>query len=177
MIDVYSIADLEGVKQLKKKLFIFYCCVSGALLLGSITLFILHILLPYKSTDRLNNLDTFYTVLCNVLTGIFIVFSFVFLGICFKRVSARLKAIQESFDGEKTESEITFISFDERIETVRFVEYKIINAIEWSEKTQDFMDREILFDKEKPFPDFQKGDIIKIRTHANVLISYGLKSE
>ena len=39
------------------------------------------------------------------------------------------------------------------------------------------MRRHVLVDKEKPMPQFKNGDIIKYVTHANCLLSYGLKSE
>ena len=50
-------------------------------------------------------------------------------------------------------------------------------VLEWSDKTQEYMRRHVLVDKEKPMPPFKGGEIIKYVTHANCLLSYGLKSE
>ena len=50
-------------------------------------------------------------------------------------------------------------------------------VLEWSDKTQEYMRRHVLVDKEKPMPELNNGDIITYVTHANVLLSYGLKSE
>ena len=49
--------------------------------------------------------------------------------------------------------------------------------LEWSEKTQTYMRRHVLVDKEKPMPQLKNGDIINFVTHANVLLAYALKSE
>ena len=50
-------------------------------------------------------------------------------------------------------------------------------VLEWSDKTQEYMRRHVLVDKEKPMPALNNGDIITYVTHANVLLSYGLKAE
>ena len=71
----------------------------------------------------------------------------------------------------------TFLQNDESVVEVGNVDFHTMVVLEWSDKTQEFMRRHVLVDKEKPMPNLKNGDIISYITHANVLLSYGLKSE
>ena len=71
----------------------------------------------------------------------------------------------------------TFVKNDEGITEVGYVDYHTMIVLEWSDKTQEYMRRHVLVDKEKQMPNFKNGDIIKYVTHANCLLSSGLKSE
>ena len=57
------------------------------------------------------------------------------------------------------------------------VDFHVMVVLEWSDKTQEFMRRHVLVDKEKQMPNLKNGDIISYVTHANVLLSYGYKNE
>ena len=49
-------------------------------------------------------------------------------------------------------------------------------VLQWSEKKQEYFERHVLCDLEKPLPSLNKGDVINYVTHANVLVSYELSS-
>ena len=85
--------------------------------------------------------------------------------------------LDDTKTGDKQMSVSTFVKNDEGITEVGYVDYHTMIVLEWSDKTQEYMRRHVLVDKEKQMPDFKNGDIIKYVTYANVLLSYGLKSE
>ena len=76
--------------------------------------------------------------------------------------------------GMRTEGKNAFVRIDSSVTVKDGVDFISIIVLDWSEKKQEYFERNILFDVEKPIPEFKKGDIIKHVTHANILISYEL---
>ena len=177
MINVYKQEDYENALKLKKNLLKFYFLGLSVFVVSTIVLFILYLRLPYPSTDEIQNKTTLYMVLNCVITGVAIILSFVYLGIPYKRVKAYFRLLNDIKIGQKVKNVSTFIQNDESINEVGNVDFHTMVVLEWSDKTQEFMRRHVLVDKEKPMPNFKNGDIITYVTHANVLLSYGLKSE
>ncbi len=177
MINVYEDADFDKALRLKKKLMAIYLVTFAITLIFCAVFFVFALLLPYASTDEIKFKKTLYLVLCSAATGIFIIWSFVYLGIPYKRARAYFRLMDDIKRGQKNVSESTFLQNDEGIYEVSNVDYHHMVVLEWSDKTQEYMRRNVLVDKEKPMPDLKSGDIIVYVTHANVLLSYGLKSE
>ena len=87
------------------------------------------------------------------------------------------KLLDDIKTGQKIKNVSTFIQNDESITEIGNVDFHTMVVLEWSNKTQEFMRRNVLVDKEKPMPALKNGDIITYVTHSNVLLSYGLKSD
>ena len=177
MINVYKQEDYENALKLKKKLLRFYFLGLSVFLVATITIFILYLRLPYPSTKKLENTTTLYLVINCVITSIAIILSFIYLGIPYKRAKAYFRLLNDIKIGQKVKSVSTFIQNDESIVEVGKVDFRTLVVLEWSDKTQEFMRRHVLVDKEKPMPNLNNGDIITYVTHSNILLSYGYKSE
>ncbi|MBQ9710266.1 MAG: hypothetical protein IJV67_06575 [Clostridia bacterium] len=78
--------------------------------------------------------------------------------------------------GLKTTGTNAFVRFDSSITVKDGVDCISMVVLQWSEKKQEYFERHVLCDLEKPLPSLNKGDVINYVTHANVLVSYELSS-
>ena len=177
MINVYTQSDYDNALKLRKKLLIWYFIGLGVFLIPVTVIFILYLNMPYPSTPELEKQKNLYMVINCIISGIAVILSFIYLGIPFKRANAYRKLLEDIKQGQKVKNVSTFIKNDMSEVEVRNVDFHTMVVLEWSEKTQEFMRRHVLVDKEKPMPNFNNGDIITYVTHSNVLLSYALKSE
>ncbi|MBE5742170.1 MAG: hypothetical protein E7360_02480 [Clostridiales bacterium] len=177
MIHIYKESDYTDALKLKKKLLYIYFAILSVFVVAAAIVFVLYLRLPYASTPEIERKANLYLVLNSVITGICIIFSFIYLSIPYKRVRAYFKLLDDIKTGQKIKNVSTFIQNDESITEIGNVDFHTMVVLEWSNKTQEFMRRNVLVDKEKPMPALKNGDIITYVTHSNVLLSYGLKSD
>lgn len=177
MINLYTEKDYENAVKLKKKLLTIYFIVFGVIFAVCAVIFTAYLLMPYPSSVELTAKKNLYEFLVCAISVAFILFSFAYLCVPYRRAKYYLRMLDDMKIGEKITSEGTFMQNETKITEERFVEYKTMVVIEWSDKTQEYMRRNILVDKEKSMPDFKSGDIVKYVTHANMLMAYGLKSD
>ncbi|MBO4262454.1 MAG: hypothetical protein J5903_01570 [Clostridia bacterium] len=177
MKNVYTESDYENALKLKNRLLLIYFIALGVVLAVCGVIFTLYLLLPYPSTDEVKSKSDLYLFSVCFITSVFIICSAVYLGIPYKRARRYFIALDDVKTGQKQKSVSTFLQFDTTTTEVGGVDYNVMVVLEWSDKTQEYMRRNVLIDKEKPLPELKNGDIIVYVTHANVLLSYGLKSE
>ncbi len=177
MINVYKESDYEEAYKLKKKLLVAYFIVLGLGIAACATLFVLFLRLPYLSSPTLRSQRNLYLFIICVISGVEVVFSYIYLGIPYKRARSRFFLLDDVKNGKKELNEGTFLQNEEYVTEVGNVDYRVMVVLEWSEKTQEYMRRNVLVDKEKPLPNLKTSDIIVYTTYSNVLLSYGLKSE
>ena len=106
------------------------------------------------------------------LTAIFVIFSFVYLGIPFKRVNRYYKMTLNMIHGLKETFVASFLEYDQGIRDKDGVDYKSLIFIEWNKYKEEFYERRVLVPYEKPFPEFKENQVIKFITQGNVLYSY-----
>ena len=177
MTNVYTENDYDNALKLKKKLLYIYFAVLAVGIVACAVVFILFLRMPYISTPELESKKNLYQFLVCLISAIEVIFSFIYLGIPYKRAKYYFKLMDDIKTGRKMLSESTFLQNETYINEVGNVDFHVMAVLEWSDKTQEYMRRHVLVDKEKPMPDFKNGDIIKYVTHANVLLAYGLKSD
>lgn len=177
MTNLYTDDDYIKAKKNKKTLLTLYFAVIAVLLAVCLVLFVYFLQLPYQSTSELIKEKNIYLVSVCCISVIGVIFSVIYIGIPYKRAKYYFRFLDDTKTGDKQMSVSTFVKNDEGITEVGYVDYHTMIVLEWSDKTQEYMRRHVLVDKEKPMPDLKNGDIIKYVTHANCLLSYGLKSE
>ena len=177
MTNVYTENDYDNALKLKKKLLYIYFAVLAVGIVACAVVFILFLRMPYISTPELESKKNLYQFLVCLISAIEVIFSFIYLGIPYKRAKYYFKLMDDIKTGRKMLSESTFLQNETYINEVGNVDFHVMAVLEWSDKTQEYMRRHVLVDKEKPMPELNNGDIITYVTHANVLLSYGLKSE
>ena len=166
METIFQDQDLIAAFSQKRRLFWIYIAVAtvfAALLVGCIVWFVS---LPYE--DDLAYLPQL--ILC-VGACLFIIFSYVYLGIKFQRSRKYYKMISSLSIGIKHVNNSYFLRYDEP-ELKDSVDYYVLTMCEWSKKKSEYLDRKIYCDKEKPLPAFQAGDKVRYLTHGNIMIAY-----
>ena len=166
METIFQDQDLIAAFSQKRRLFWIYIAVAAvfaALLIGCIVWFVS---LPYE--DDLAYLPQL--ILC-VGACLFIIFSYVYLGIKFQRSRKYYKMISSLSIGIKHVNNSYFLRYDEP-ELKDSVDYYVLTMCEWSKKKSEYLDKKIYCDKEKPLPAFQAGDKVRYLTHGNIMIAY-----
>ena len=176
MVEYYTDAELVSAKKQKKKTFIIYFIVLGAYFLASAAFLIFYWTLPYSGYR-----NTAYTISLikaghYSLTALLVVFSFIYLGIVYKRVRRYYKMCSNMSTGLRETSTGSFLEYDENIQDKDGVDFKSLVFIEWNRYKNDFFERKVLVFYEKPFPEIPEQANVTYVTQGNVLISYEILS-
>ena len=167
MVDYFIPEFLEDAKKQKRKTLIIYFIMLGVYLAVSVFDYVWYFGLPYKSPAITGVKWLQYS-----LTAVFVIFSFVYLGIVFKRVRRYYKQCYNMQTGLKETSTGNFLEYDEEIQDKDGVDFKSLVFIEWNKYKKDFFERKVLVFYEKPFPEIPEKANVRYVTQGNVLISY-----
>ena len=158
-------------KKQKTRVLIAYFIVLAVYAIISTGMFLWFRTLPYMSEEI-----TKVKIIHHVITVIFVIFSFIFLGIKYKRVrnyyfmNLNMKTgLKETFIG-------SFFEYDERIQQKDGADFKALIFLEWNKFKNDFFERKVLIPFEKEFPKFTENQNVKYVTQGNVLYSYEILS-
>ncbi len=159
------------VKKQRQIILGFYFLALFVYLVLSIGLYLWFTTLPYRSPDI-----TKVKVLHHSLTAIFVIFSFIYLGVPYKRVNRYYRMTLNMIHGLKETFVASFLEYDENIRDKDGVDYKSLIFIEWNKYKKEFYERRVLVPYEKEFPKFEENQNIKFITQGNVLVSYEILS-
>ena len=171
MIEVYSQQDYILAKKSRDAFLTVFFTLLTILLAVTITVFVIFVGQEYNTPYRAPML-AFNIVTCSIFTIIY----YVLFAIKYKKVAAYLKLLQDIHFGNKEEGVNTVVRIDSSLKTKDGVDFISLVVLVWSEKKSEFYERHILLDVEKPIPELKKGDVVRYKTHANVLIAYELAS-
>ena len=171
MIQFFDESEFKCAKKQKNNVLIAYFIVFAVYALVSTGMFLWFRTLPYMD-ERIKKVKLIH----HVITVIFVIFSFIFLGIKYKRVkkyyvmNLNMKTgLKETFTG-------SFFEYNERIQQKDGVDFKALVFLEWNKYKQDFFERKVLVPYEKEFPKFEENQNVKYITQGNVLYSYEILS-
>lgn len=171
-INYYTDAELSAAKKQKKRTFAVYMIILSVYLLLSAAAIIYYTTLPYAGY-----MDTSATISAlkwahYSVTALFVVFSFIYLKIKYKRVRRYYKMCFNLSTGLKETSTGSFLENDERIQDKDGVDFKSLIFLEWNKYKNDFFERKVLVFYEKPFPEIPDQANVTYVTQGNVLVSY-----
>lgn len=176
MTEYYTDADLTAAKKQRKKTLIIYFIVLAVYIAASVAFFIYYRTLPYKGYKDTAHKISVIKWAHYSLTAVFVVFSFTYLGIVFKRVNRYYKMCVHMSTGIRETSTGSFLEYDENIQDKDGVDFKSLIFIEWNKYKKDFFERKVLVFYEKPFPEIPTEANVSYVTQGNVLISYEILS-
>lgn len=166
MTSLYSDSDLwEALKQKRRILAVFFA-VTGAFLLGFVALTVFYILLPYEDPRG----KWLIAATC-VLTALYLIFVFPYMGISFKRSRAYCKMLNFISVGLKECSVLPFNGVEDWT-THDGVDVNVAIFAIHNIKRDEVMLRQIYVDGEKDFPAFEEGKHVRLVTQGNLLIEY-----
>ena len=105
------------------------------------------------------------------------VFSFIYLGIKYKRINKYYTLCKNITGGIKEEFTAYFFEYDESLSTKDGVDVKALVFLQWNKFKNSFFERKVWVFYEKPFPKFNEHDKVRFITQGNVLVSYEILEE
>lgn len=172
MVGIYENSDYTNALGQKKKILRIFLITLCVLIAVDIAAFVFYVFqefeTPYKTPILLFDLLT---------CAAFVIVFYPIMAIKYKRVNDYCKMLADFGGGIKVEGTNTFVRVDGSVTSKDGVDFISLVFLEWSEKKQEYFERNILFDIEKPVPDFKKGDVVHHVTQGNVLLAYELRRE
>ncbi len=157
---------LQAKRQRNKSLIIYFTTLAVYLAISAIVL-VIYRNQPYKSDKIL-----LIKIVNGIFAGLYVIFSFIYLKIPFKRVNKYYKMCFGLVEGLKTTSIGSFVEENPDLYYKDGVDMKTLIFLEWSEKKQDYYERRVLIFYEKPTPQIPSGAEVKYITKGNVLLEY-----
>ena len=154
-------------KKQRKKVLIWYFVVMVIYALASVGFYWWYRTLPYKDATIITVKALHY-----LLSAIMVVFSFIYLGIPFKRVNRYYRLVNQMLTGIRETSTGSFFEYDETLQDKDGVDMKSLVFIEWNKYKKDFYERKVLVFDEMDYPQIPENANVRYVTQGNVLISY-----
>ena len=166
MTNFYTQNYIEKVTKQKKKSLVAYFIVAAILALIIIASIVVNSLLPYNYGHR----PYLLTIVCTA-TVMLVIYSFLYLQICYGRVAAYLNFLNSLFQRKKITSTATIIRVNGQVNSGN-IDYYTIDILEWSNAEENYIERSLFVDAEFKDLDFKKDEIVTIETASNYLIAY-----
>lgn len=166
MTVIFNDADLIGAYRQQRNILRAYLAVTAVFVAICVVCLVYYISLPYEDPGQ-----TLPQVITCVVSCLFVIFSYIFMGIKFHRARKYYKLISYLSVGMKQVNNSYFLRYEEP-ELRDGVDYYVLIFSEWSKKKSEYMDRKIYADKEKPRPEFAAGDRVRYLTQGNVIVEY-----
>ncbi len=172
MIEYFKEEDFLKAKAQRKKVLCYYYAVVFAYLILSLGMFLWYRTLPYMSEKII-----MVKVIHHAFSVLFVIFTFIYMGISYKRVNRYYKLSYNLLSGIRETSTGSFFEYDETLQDKDGVDFKSLVFIEWNKYKNDFFERKVLVFDEREFPKFNEGENVTYVTQGNVLVSYKLLEE
>lgn len=166
MTKIYNDNDLWNCFAQRRKILGVFIGVSAFVLCAIVGLLVAFTQLPYQDPNAL-----WLEIVACVIAGIYVIFAFPYMGICFKRSNAYCRMIKFISVGIKECSVAPFEGIDDWT-TRDGVDVNVALFSEHNRKTDEEMTRQVYVDGEKDFPPFQEGYFVRMITQGNLLIEY-----
>ncbi len=167
MTSVYTDADYLAVYKQKQRVFGVFMGVTFAYLVFCLAWLLYYMSLPYS--DSMQTLPKACIYAASVL---YVVFAFPYLSIKYSRVRRYYKMMGFVSQGIKVEEKNYFYRFQEKKLQKENIDVVSCFFETWNKKKQEWMEREIYFDAEKPLPAFESGDLVRYVAQSNFIIQY-----
>lgn len=167
MINYYKKEMLEQAKAQRKSTLLAYFIVLGVYVLLSAGVTFWFLIQPYKAPTI-----TWVKVTQHSLSAILVIFSFIYLGIKYKRVNRYYKMMVNLDTGIRETSTGSFFEYSHTLQDKNGVDFKSLIFLEWNKYKNDFFERKVLVFDEMPFPELEENANVRYVTQGNVLISY-----
>ncbi len=167
MVSVYSDADYLSAYKQKRRIwftFVTITCIYAAI---CIALVIYNSTLPYAAPN-----GKVWGAIAYVLSAAYMIFTFPFMAIKYARVRSYVKLLSYVSTGLKQEELYHFYCFDEQPLPKDNVDALSCIFEIWNEKKQEWQEREVYFDVEKPLPPFESGDLVCYVLQGKFIVQY-----
>ena len=171
MTQIYNTSDYVTVKKQRKEFLRLFYITLAVLIAFNVALFVFYVFQEYNTKYRLPLL-LINIISCSIYASIY----FVLFALKYRRIKSYYVMLYYFQHGLKSENANVFVRIDSSVVVKDGVDFVNLVFLEWSEKKQEYFERYVLYDVEKPLPDFKKGDFVHFITQANKMIAYELRS-
>lgn len=166
-MEYFTNEDYLQAKKQRRKTLVGYIVVLSIYLAISVCILIFYMNLPYGSS-----LNTWVRVAEYTLTFLTVVFTFVYMGIPYKRVNDYYKTCRNMKEGLKESSQGVLKERCDDVQRKNGVDMKAMTFSVYNQIKKVYFDRKVLVFYEKPFPEIDIDDTVQFVTQGNVLLSY-----
>ena len=166
MVRLYQDSDLWEAHRQRGRILAGLWIATAIFVCGFCGIFTFYLLLPYADPR-----GTWAIVGACVLTGVYIIFLFPYVGICVRRVNAYYKMLRFISVGLKESMDAPFAGVDDWT-TTDGVDMNVATFRVHNYKRDEDMIRRIFVDGEKDFPPFEEGMSVRVISQGNLLIEY-----
>ena len=163
---VYEDEDLISAYKQQRAIFRVFLAVTAVFVAICAVGVIYFCSLPFEDPKQIIPKIAVCAVSC-----IYIIFTYIFMGIKYRRAHKYYKLIAYVSVGMKQINHSFFLRY-EKPEQKDGVDFYVLTMSEWNKKKSEYMDRKIYCDFEKPKPAFSTGDQICYLTQGNVIVEY-----
>ena len=167
MITYFTDDIHEKAERQRKKCLFIYLIILGAYLISSGCILAWYMTLPYMSPKISTVKWVQYP-----LTVVFVILSFIYLAIPYKRVNKYCKLCRQLKTGLREKFTGRFFEYSEGLESKDGVDCKSLIFIEWNKYKNTSFERKVLVFYELPFPQIPIDATLSYVTQGNVLIEY-----
>ena len=168
MTSVYTDADYLAAYKQKQKLFWIFMAITFAYLAFCVAWLVYYISLPYVANKFWPKASVY------VASALYAVFAWVYLSIKYSRVRRYYKMLGYVCEGLKIGETNYFYRFREK--SLQKDNIDVVGCVfeTYSRKKQEWMEREVYADAEKPLPELGEGDLVRYVAQSNILIQYDI---
>ncbi len=163
---IYEDNDLVSAYNQKQRIYRLYLIVAIFYGILCVSCLLYFISLPYQDPHQAIPKWIVWITSC-----IFVIFSYIYMGIKFHRARRYYKLVSYLSVGMKQVNKSFFLRYEDT-ELKDGVDFNVLIMSEWSNKKSEYMERKIFCDKEKPLPEFMEGDVVCYLTQGNFMIEY-----
>ena len=167
MTEIYQEQDYTTAYAQKKRIFAVFYAALGVYLAAALGLLVWYLFLPHKSPVII-----WLKVGEGVIAGLYVVFLFIFCGIKMKRSRKYCKMLNFTKTGIMENNRGEFLRFEDEVQVKDGVDFYCMVLSEWYAKKEEYYERKVLIDMEKPHPDLTAGDAVDYVTQGNILLRY-----
>ncbi len=167
MVSVYSDADYLSAYKQKQKIWWTFLAITFFYAAICIALVIYNSTLPYAAPN-----GKIPGIIVYVLSASYMIFAFPYLTIKYGRVRRYVKLLSYVSTGLKQEECYHFYCFDKQPLPKDNVDALSCIFEIWNKKKQEWQEREVYFDVEKPLPPFESGDLVRYVLQGKFIIQY-----
>lgn len=168
MVKLYHNMDLYDCVRQKRRLLAGFYAATAVFAAGLSLLVAFYCLLPYNDPT-----GVWYIVATSVLTGLYILFCFPYMGISFRRCNAYCKMLRYISLGLKEYAVLPFAGIEDWT-TRDGVDVNVATFAVKNVKREEELIRRIYVDGEKDYPPFVEGKRARLISQGNLLIAYEL---
>ena len=166
-VTIYNDADLLAAYKQKNRILCVFWAITLAYLAVCIAMLVYHISLPYGAKE-----DAIPQAIAYTASALYIIFIFPFMSIKYSRSRKYLTMLSFLSAGLKMTETHYFYTFREQKLQKDNIDVLSCIFATWSKKREEWLEREVYSDVEKPKPEIGEGDLVRYVTQSNILVQY-----